>query len=1013
MESMSFSPPTEHRLEIAVPLGSRVLVKADLLLTPTPTSGSEASVSSVAHELDRWQGTGIVIIAGNLFDTPGSSDVANTLTAHPRFTDSIRSFLTISGRRVVVIPGSRDVSLLGSAGQALLENAGIEVSTSVVLQCQTGAGVREVLVSAGQSGNSSLAGLLDDERSQPWFDDIDRLEDPALVRRFSSSRTIYRRFSRFLWVPPVVALLAAIITSFTFVATNLERIDRGHRVIVRVTTAPWHLRLLLIVASIVIAEIGVGIVATVLVRRLFKNRAGAVSVPAERGSVAESGTADQTSLDTTRAWLAGGGVGAVVGGMMTASLTHLDAGFFCSPGATADVAREHHGRFGAAPVFVTHRQESGLEIETGADLHVMLLLRDEMLPPQSRIEGLIAGEAARPTPPSAPGVRRVASWPTGGSWPPPPDFAATQRMTRRVRRIGAASIFITGLLDLLMAVVPPLRGRLHTVLTYLPLGVSQSAAVAVAFIGLALVMLSRGVLRGQRRAWLTAVLLLAGSTALHLAHAASFGSVAITIAVLGFLVIQRRRFTGTTDRQSLSAALPVVGIVLGVAISAAFLGVELSNLRTGALPAWPLVLLGVTERLIGLTTVVLPDRIDDFVYPTMLAVGIGVIATLLYLATRPVVDRRLSEHHSGPERKAAQVRARDIVRRHGRGTLDYFALRDDKQFFFYGDSVVAYAVYGGICLVSPDPIGPVAEQTQVWGSFRSFCDAHGWGVAVVGAGEQWLPIYDQCGMRWLYLGDEAVVDPQTFSLDGGKMKGLRQANTRLARYGYTVEFLDPSSIDPARVPVLAELMGMNRRGEDERGFSMMLGRLFDPKDTGLLLTIVADAEGRPAAMCQFVPSPAIGGYSLDLMRRDPGEHPNGLLDYALCQTIAHLKATGATGLSLNFSAFRSILDGEKGSGTTQRIERWGLKKLSSILPIETLWRFNEKYMPIWLARYLVYASPEAFVPTVAASLRAESLTEIPVIGRFLTHDPTNRPGTMVPIDLLSGRPVETNESGGF
>jgi len=33
-----------------------------------------------------------------------------------------------------------------------------------------------------------------------------------------------------------------------------------------------------------------------------------------------------------------------------------------------------------------------------------------------------------------------------------------------------------------------------------------------------------------------------------------------------------------------------------------------------------------------------------------------------------------------------------------------------------------------------------------------------------------------------------------------------------------------------------------------------------------------------------VPSQAIDGFSLDLMRRDPAEHPNGLLDFALCST---------------------------------------------------------------------------------------------------------------------------------
>jgi lysyl-tRNA synthetase class 2 len=246
-----------------------------------------------------------------------------------------------------------------------------------------------------------------------------------------------------------------------------------------------------------------------------------------------------------------------------------------------------------------------------------------------------------------------------------------------------------------------------------------------------------------------------------------------------------------------------------------------------------------------------------------------------------------------------------------------------------------------------------------------------------------------------------VVDVQGFSLQGGKMKGLRQACSRMERHGYTVEFLDPATIDPARVPGIVHLMGLNRRGEGERGFSMVLGRLFDPKDTGLLFTLVSGPDGEPAAMCQFVPTPALRGYSLDLMRRDPGERPNGLLDFTLCATIEHLKTQGARGLSLNFAAFRSILDGERGEGMTTRAERWAIKRLSGIMPIETLWRFNAKYFPEWLPRYLVYPAAESFVPVVVSTLRAESITELPMIGRFFTNDPSNRPGTVVPESLLT------------
>jgi lysylphosphatidylglycerol synthetase-like protein (DUF2156 family) len=228
-----------------------------------------------------------------------------------------------------------------------------------------------------------------------------------------------------------------------------------------------------------------------------------------------------------------------------------------------------------------------------------------------------------------------------------------------------------------------------------------------------------------------------------------------------------------------------------------------------------------------------------------------------------------------------------------------------------------------------------------------------------------------------------VVDVQRFSLSGGHMKGLRQAHNRIAKYGYTATFHDPARLDRVTAERLTGLMSQSRRGEFERGFSMVLGRIFDRRDEGLILCMVTGPDGAPAALCQFVPARGIGGFSLDLMRRDRGEHPNGLIDFALVSTIEHLRHQGYRGLSLNFAALRSILDGERGDGVTQRVERWALKKMSSFLQIETLWRFNAKYDPEWLPRYVVYDTAEHLVPVVLSILRAESLSEVPVIGRMI------------------------------
>ncbi|HXP33209.1 MAG TPA: phosphatidylglycerol lysyltransferase domain-containing protein, partial [Acidimicrobiales bacterium] len=597
----------------------------------------------------------------------------------------------------------------------------------------------------------------------------------------------------------------------------------------------------------------------------------------------------------------------------------------------------------------------------------------------------------------------------GASWPPAPEVAADRIRVRRIRRVAAVSLFVAGGIDLLSSVTTPLRAHLHLIAQYLPIAVVQAAGALTAIAGIGMIMLSRGVLRGQRRSWLVAVALLVASLALHLVHAADVITLLVCAGVLTLLIVQRERFRAQTEPATLVTAFVILAVGGLLATLGGFIAVEVAGrVHHHPLPGWPDVLLGSAERLVGVEWVAFPPNIDRYVSISLLAVGISLIVVALYLLTRPVVDRRLSSGRASVGRRAAELRARDIVRRHGTGTLDYFALRDDKQWFFHRDSLVAYAVFGGVCLVSPDPIGPFSERAHVWDSFRRYVDRNGWGLGVMGAGEEWLPTYQASGMRFIYIGDEAVVDPREFSLEGGKMKGLRQAVNRVARYGYTVRFLDPARLNPADAACMAELMAKSRRGEQERGFSMMLGRLFDPRDTGLLLTLVEGPDGTPVAMCQFVPSPAIGGYSLDLMRRDPGDHPNGLLDFALCSTITHLKEMGMKGLSLNFAAMRSILEGDSSDGVTQRVERWALRRLSGVLQIETLWRFNAKYEPRWLPRYIVFDSAEQFVPVAVQIMRAESLTEVPVIGRLLTTGVAKRSGPAVPEEVLAAMGQEGN-----
>jgi lysylphosphatidylglycerol synthetase-like protein (DUF2156 family) len=1000
---------------IDVPLGRRVMVVSDLLLTPDATPSTRAVTAELARALDTWDGPGILVIAGNLFDLTGCGDPIGTagraIDAHSDLAQAFLRFLGVDDRRIlrqrgshepedlVARAGARSARLSGTV--ASLAAAGVEHLGPVDLHLQTGTGEQvvrvdpgECAVSAARAGPGEMTGPTADTKpgtaaggpsgrhwnalvpqsaeDAPWLEGVDHLSDPSALGRFVVSRTLYRRFGRYAWwllVPFAVALLVRVAVTpwlLGHLGTGLPARALRHAHAADLTD---QLVIAILVAVVVMAVMA--LVLGLLSRRMWSILGGGVLE-----EVRTEAEANDTARDEARRLVAQGYAGLITAATFKSELTNLGTGFYANVGATAEVVAEHRGRLGLPPVFLHSQWVSWVELESGAELHVRMLLAHNELASPSRLERAVTrGRVGGSLHPSL-----VASYPVGASWPPADDLRQAHRRTRRVRRWAAAAILVTGIIDVLDSITPPLRGRLHVLQPYLPLRASVAAGALVAMAGLALIALGRGVLRGQRRAWRVSVVLLAGTVFLHVVAGADIEESLITGAVLVFLLVNRRQFQAASDATSLRSALVTVGaIALAIAVVTT-VSIELfhhfDHHHPGSMTWWT-TFWAVSERFVGITTIDLPARPDRFLTPVLLTIGLCLAAVTLFLLTRPVVDRRLG---SG---RAAEFRARDIVRRHGSSTLDYFALRSDKRWFFHRDSLVAYAVYGGVCLISPDPIGPRNEREQVWGAFRAFADTHGWTTAVMGAGEQWLPTYRDSGMHHIYLGDEAVVKIREFSLAGKHMKGLRQAHNRIKKYGYTVSFHDPSHLDTALIDELTSLMRLSRQGEHERGFSMMLGRVFDPRDTGLLLTVVRTPDGSAAAMCQFVPATGINGFSLDLMRRDPGDHPNGLLDFALCSTIEHLAARGFDGLSLNFAALRSTLAGEKGDGTVQRAERWFLKRLSNFAQIESLWKFNAKYEPEWLPRYVVFDTAEHLVPVVMAILRAESLWEIPVLGRLL------------------------------
>ncbi|NEC86839.1 phosphatidylglycerol lysyltransferase domain-containing protein [Streptomyces sp. SID12501] len=470
-------------------------------------------------------------------------------------------------------------------------------------------------------------------------------------------------------------------------------------------------------------------------------------------------------------------------------------------------------------------------------------------------------------------------------------------------------------------------------------------------------------------------------------HAQNWISLVLTAAFVAALVVGRREFYAKGDRSNprLAAAVAVGGLLVSSLLAALLVTVANQahdSHRSTFLERWgygTMRLISVAADDTGFAGISTPNWVD---------VTINVISTVLILAVLYAAFR--SRRAVDPLTEDDEARLRALLDRHGdRDSLGYFALRSEKSAVWSptGKAAVAYRVLGGVSLAAGDPIGDPEAWPGAIEPWLAEARAHGWIPAVMGASEEAGTVYARHGLDALELGDEAIVETAEFTLDGRAMRTVRQAYNRVKRAGYTVRIRRHADIPAAEMASLLQRADDWRDGATERGFSMALGRLGDPADGQCVMLECADSRaggaGELRALLSFVPW-GPHGLSLDLMRRDR-DSENGLMEFMVIELLQRAQEIGITQVSLNFAMFRSVFErgGRIGAGPVLRLWRSLLSFFSRWWQIESLYRANAKYRPIWEPRFLLFEK-SADLPRIAiAAARAEGFLEAPGLPKWL------------------------------
>jgi len=528
---------------------------------------------------------------------------------------------------------------------------------------------------------------------------------------------------------------------------------------------------------------------------------------------------------------------------------------------------------------------------------------------------------------------------------------------------------LIGVSDIIGALRPELHQKLHRINAFVPGTLTNVTRAADVITGLMLLMLSHALRRRKRRAWQAVIVLISVSIGFHLVHPAHIPVAVVAGLLLAALLYFRDEFYAVGDPVTRWRALWVFAAlaVADVAIGLGYL------LLTPSLAEDYSLMPRVQQVIYGLVGVSGPirfapeGRIDSFDLLTS-ALGLFTLITTVYLFLRPAEPTsRLGVKDAG--------HIRELLHKYGdRDSLGYFALRDDKSVIWSptGKSCVCYRVVSGVMLASADPIG----DPEAWpGAIHAFLDEamrRAWVPAVMGCSELGAEIWCREGeLTALELGDEAIVNVADFSLSGRSMRNVRQMVSRVARHGYVAQVRRVKDIPREEIENMIRRAGSWRGGGTERGFSMALGRVGGCEDDGCVVA-TATEDGVLRALLHFVPWGS-DGLSLDLMRRDKASQP-GLNDFLIVETIKAASSLGVKRVSLNFAVFRSALErGERiGAGPVLRAWRGLLVFASKWFQIESLYKFNAKFTPVWEPRFFVFPGTRDAPRIALAALEAEA-----------------------------------------
>jgi phosphatidylglycerol lysyltransferase len=523
----------------------------------------------------------------------------------------------------------------------------------------------------------------------------------------------------------------------------------------------------------------------------------------------------------------------------------------------------------------------------------------------------------------------------------------TRKDNLLLRILPALIILVLGVVNMISAITPAIPTRLRLVRDIISEDVIVTGNAIVFVFGLLLLILSVFLLQGSKRAWYIGLFLTGFSVIGHLIKAVDYEEALLAFVAAGSLLYTRRyyklkphpKLTRISYQVLIFSVLALLtySVVSFYFIDKRHFGTEF-DLWTSTKIIFKMFFLFDESGLSPRTVFA-----QNFLYSIYASGGL-VLSFVLFSLVTPYFSK---PYNSEQDRALAE----DIVKRYGRSALDYFKTYPDKFFFFADDrdGFISFKITRHFAFVLEDPVCKDESAFQrLVQNFDQFCNENGFVSIYYRIPGSSRPLYKALTKKVMPVGEEAIVDLTSYTLEGGKMKTTRSAINRLTSEGYSIKIYEA----PVREGVLQKLeqVSNNWLVELQQKEVAFTQGVFDKtilKEQTIIT--VEDHEEKVHAFLNLVPDYVPGESTYDLIRKGQ-DAPNGVLDMLLAKSFLYLKEKGFRSVNMGLAP----LSGIEGINLTEKTIRYAYDNLKFFAHFKGLRKYKDKFFPVWEKKYLAY-----------------------------------------------------------